>query len=184
MATNTKVSGKNPPDMEMTTDENLMPSPVIVTTPMIIPITPAVAPHAPYTVPPEWLVKSRELAESEGVPVLMHIAEFAHEKRLTQEQYQSIPEDQSVVEYLEEIGFLSDSLVAAHVIHVDHEDMEILKRHGVGIAHNPKANGRGNTGMSPAWDMFIKDLDIGLGTDGPMGSNQMDVLNVMTHALQ
>lgn len=145
-------------------------------------ITPAVAPHAPYTVPPDWLVKSRELAESEGVPVLMHIAEFAHEKRLIQEQIQPIPDEQSVVGYLEEIGFLSDSLVAAHVIHVDDEDMEILKRHGVGVAHNPKANGRGNTGMSPAWDMFKKDLDIGLGTDGPMSSNQMDVLNVMHHA--
>ncbi len=145
-------------------------------------ITPAVAPHAPYTVPPEWLVKSRELAEREGVPVLMHMAEFEHEKRLISERIQEIPEQQSVVEYLEEVGFLSDSLIAAHVIYVDDEDMAIMKRRGVGIGHNPKANGRGNSGMSPAWEMFKKDLDIGLGTDGPMSSNQMDILNVMHHA--
>jgi cytosine/adenosine deaminase-related metal-dependent hydrolase len=144
-------------------------------------VTPAVAPHAPYTVPPEWLVKSRELAEREGVPVLMHMAEFAHEKRLINERIGEIPEEQSVVEYLEEIGFLSDALIAAHVIYVDDEDMEILKRRGVGVGHNPKANGRGNSGMSPAWEMYKKDLDIGLGTDGPMSSNQMDVLNVMHH---
>jgi len=145
-------------------------------------ITPAVAPHAPYTVPPEWLVKSRELAEREGVPVLMHMAEFAHEKRLIQERIGAIAEEKSVVQYLEDVGFLSDALIAAHVIYVDEEDMEILKRRGVGVSHNPKANGRGNSGMSPAWEMFKQDLDIGLGTDGPMSSNQMDVLNVMHHA--
>jgi cytosine/adenosine deaminase-related metal-dependent hydrolase len=145
-------------------------------------ITPAVAPHAPYTVPPEWLMKSKALAEREGVPVVMHTAEFVHEKKLISERIGALPEGQSVVAYLEEMGFLSDALIAAHVIYVDEEDMAILKRRGVGVGHNPKANGRGNSGMSPAWDMFKMDLDIGLGTDGPMSSNQMDILNVMTHA--
>lgn len=145
-------------------------------------ITPAVAPHAPYTVPPEWLLKSKALAEREGVPILMHMAEFAHEKRLIRERIGTLREGQSVVEYLEEIGFLCDALVAAHVIYVDEDDMATMKRRGVGISHNPKANSRSNSGMSPAWEMFKKDLDIGLGTDGPMSSNQMDVLNVMGHA--
>ncbi len=144
-------------------------------------VTPAVAPHAPYTVPPEWLVKSRELAERLDVPILMHMAEFAHEKRLIQERYGTIRDDQSIVEYLEEVGFLSDKLMAAHTIYVDADDMETLKRLDVGVSHNPKANARGNSGMSPAWDMYMKGVDIGLGTDGPMSSNQMDVLNVMNH---
>jgi cytosine/adenosine deaminase-related metal-dependent hydrolase len=145
-------------------------------------ITPAVAPHAPYTVPPEWLLKSKALADREGVPLLLHMAEFAHEKRLIRERFGEFPEGQSVVRYLEEMGFLGDNVVAAHAIFVDADDMEILKRHGVGVAHNPKANARGITGMSPAWEMFKKDLDIGLGTDGPMSSNQMDILNVMNYA--
>lgn len=145
-------------------------------------ITPAVAPHAPYTVPPEWLLKSKALAEREDVPIVMHMAEFAHEKRLIRERIGDFPADQSVVEYLEEMGFLSDKLMAAHAIYVDADDMATLKRRGVGVSHNPKANARGNSGMSPAWEMFMQDLDIGLGTDGPMSSNQMDILNVMNHA--
>jgi cytosine/adenosine deaminase-related metal-dependent hydrolase len=145
-------------------------------------ITPAVAPHATYTVPPEQLLASKALAEREGVPILIHMAEFAHEKELIQERIGEFPAGSSVVRYLEGIGFLSDALMAAHAIYVDEEDMAILKRRGVGVSHNPKANGRGDTGMSPAWEMFKKDLEIGLGTDGPMSSNQMDVLNVMTHA--
>ncbi len=145
-------------------------------------VIPAVAPHAPYTVPPEWLVKSRELAERLDVPILMHMAEFAHEKRLIQERFGTIRDEQSIVEYLDEVGFLCDKLMAAHTIYVDEDDMETLKRLDVGVSHNPKANSRGTSGMSPAWEMFQKDLDIGLGTDGPMSSNQMDVLNVMHQA--
>ncbi|MFQ5526510.1 MAG: amidohydrolase family protein [Thermoanaerobaculia bacterium] len=145
-------------------------------------ITPAVAPHAPYTVPKDWLLKSKALAEREGVPVLLHTAEFAHEERLVRENYGELPEDKSIVRFLDDIGFLSDSLLAAHVIYLDEADMDILKRRGVGVSHNPKANSRGATGMSPAWEMFEKDLEIGLGTDGPMGSNQMDIINVLGYA--
>ena len=144
-------------------------------------ITPAVAPHAPYTVPPEWLLKAKALAEREGVPLLIHMAESPHEKRLIREGVGAFPEGKSVVGYLDDLGFLCDAVVAAHVIHVDADDMAILKRRGVGVGHNPKANARGNSGMSPAWDMFQMDLEIGLGTDGPMSSNQMDILNVMSH---
>ncbi len=145
-------------------------------------ITPAVAPHAPYTVPPEWLLRSKALAERQGVPLLLHMAEFAHERRLIKDGVGEFPEGKSVVRYLEDIGFLCDALLAAHVIYVDEEDMAILKRRGVGVSHNPKANSRGATGMSPAWEMFHQDLDIGLGTDGPMGSNQMDIVNVLSYA--
>lgn len=145
-------------------------------------ITPAVAPHAPYTMAPKWMLRAKALAEREGVPILMHIAEFEHEPQMIKERIGAFPEGKSVVGYLEEMGFLSDALVAAHVNYLDKKDMAVLKRRGVGVTHNPKANGRSNSGMSPAWEMYKADLDIGLGTDGPLSSNQMDVMNVMHHA--
>ncbi|MCF6287802.1 MAG: amidohydrolase [Proteobacteria bacterium] len=145
-------------------------------------ITPAIAPHATYTVTPEWLLKSKELAEKENVPMLVHVTESAGEKKLISERINPIPENKSIIEYLEDIDFLSDKLLAAHVIFLDKNDMQILKKYGVGIAHNPKANSRAATGMSPAWEMYKMNLDIGLGTDGPMSSNQMDIFNVMGYA--
>ena len=145
-------------------------------------ITPAIAPHATYTVTPEWLLKSKALAEKENVPMLVHVAESASEKKLISERINPLSEKKSIIEYLEDIGFLSDKLLAAHVIFLDENDMKILKRHGVGIAHNPKANSRAGTGISPAWEMYKMKLDIGLGTDGPMSSNQMDIMNVMGYA--
>ena len=145
-------------------------------------ITPAIAPHATYTVTPEWLLKSKKLAEKENVPMLVHIAESAGEKKLISERINPIADDKSIIEYLEDMGFLSDKLLAAHVIFLDKKDMQILKKHGVGISHNPKANSRAGTGISPAWEMYKMNLDIGLGTDGPMSSNQMDIFNVMGYA--
>jgi cytosine/adenosine deaminase-related metal-dependent hydrolase len=145
-------------------------------------ITPAIAPHATYTVTPEWLLKSKKLAEKENVPMLVHVTESAGEKKLISERINPIPDDKSIIEYLEDMGFLSDKLLAAHVIFLDKKDMEILKKHGVGISHNPKANSRAATGLSPAWEMYKMNLDIGLGTDGPMSSNQMDIFNVMAYA--
>jgi cytosine/adenosine deaminase-related metal-dependent hydrolase len=145
-------------------------------------ITPAIAPHATYTVTPEWLLKSKALAEKENVPMLVHVTESAAEKKLISERINPIADDKSIIEYLEDMGFLSDKLLAAHVIFLNKKDMEILKKYGVGISHNPKANSRAGTGISPAWDMYKMKLDIGLGTDGPMSSNQMDIFNVMGYA--
>lgn len=145
-------------------------------------ITPAVAPHAPYTVTPEWLIKSKELADREDVPVLMHIAEMRNETALISRDIGTFPEGKSVVEYLDNVGFLSDRLIAAHVTYVDDDDMEILKKKGVGVGHNPKANSRAASGESPAWKMYLAGIDVGLGTDGPMSSNQMDIINVMGYA--
>ena len=145
-------------------------------------VTPAVAPHAPYTVSPEWMKKSRALAEREGVPVLMHIAEMRNERELIAANIAPIPEDRSIIEYLDDVGFLGDNLVAAHVSHVDDNDIALLRQRGVGVAHNPKANSRATSGESPAWRMLDAGVDIGLGTDGPMSSNQMDIINVMGYA--
>jgi len=145
-------------------------------------ITPALAPHAPYTVSPEWLLKTKLLADREDVPILMHIAEKSDEAALTKRDVGAYPEDKSIIEYLDDIGFLSDRLVAAHVIYVDEQDIATLKKRGVGVAHNPKSNDRGTSGEAPAWKMFQADLDIGLGTDGPMSSNQMDIMRVMSSA--
>lgn len=145
-------------------------------------VTPAVAPHAPYTVSPEWLIKTKELADREDVPILMHIAEKRTEAEMVARDVGAIAEGKSIIEYLDDLGFLSDRLVAAHVTYVDEQDIAILKKRGVGVGHNPKANSRSASGSSPAWIMYEAGVDIGLGTDGPMSSNQMDIINVMGYA--
>jgi len=145
-------------------------------------ITPAVAPHAPYSVDREHLLAAKALAERHDVPMLMHLAEFDNERALVAERHREMAAGQTVVGYLDSIGFLSDRLTAAHVSYVTEADRAILKARGVGIAHNPKANSKGISGLSPAFEMYRDGLALGLGTDGPMSSNQLDILNVMVFA--
>lgn len=145
-------------------------------------IIPAVAPHAPYTVSPEMLRKSRALSEKYDVPMVMHMAEFGDEKELIQERFDSIEDSESIIQYLDRVGALHDRLLGAHVIEMEPGDIAILKARGVGVGHNPKANIKGGQKLAPAWEMYQAGIDMGLGTDGPMSSNQLDTLNVMGYA--
>ena len=145
-------------------------------------ITPAVAPHAPYTVDKDALLAARALSDKYEVPMLMHLVEFPTEYDMVLELHPEMADHRSEIAYLDAIGFLSPHLLAAHVLYLDDKDMDILKARGVGVGHNPKANSKGASGISPAWEMMKKGLDIGFGTDGPMSSNQMDIINVMQYA--
>lgn len=142
-------------------------------------ITPAVAPHAEYTVTAEWIRKCRALAEAEGVPYLMHVVESPVERERMEKDLGVDFKGRSVIKYLEDEGALGDSLIAAHVIYLDNDDIQILKKHGVGVSHNPKANG---SHFSPSWRMFQQGVDVGLGTDGPLGVSKMDILEQMAYA--
>ncbi|WP_114767050.1 amidohydrolase family protein [Vibrio rhodolitus] len=144
-------------------------------------IVPAVAPHAPYTVSAEYLIKSKQLADKYDVPMLTHLAEFRWEDAGVRKFSKQMSEEQSVVEYLESLNVLGDNLVAAHMNYLDESDMALVKQHNVGVVHCPKSNLKGANGQSPAWMMHSKGIDLGIGTDGPMSSNQNDVLTVMSY---
>ncbi len=64
-----------------------------------------------------------------------------------------------------------------HVINVDDNDIALLKKHDVGIAHNMSANIKSAKGVSPALKMFDNGLRIGLGTDGPMSGNTISTID-------
>ncbi|WP_162047952.1 amidohydrolase family protein [Vibrio taketomensis] len=144
-------------------------------------ITPAVAPHAPYTVSAEFLVKSKQLADKYDVPLLTHLAEFRWEDAGVRKFSKQMRDDQSVVEYLASLDVLDDNLVAAHMNYLDADDMALVKQHNVGVVHCPKSNLKGANGQTPAWAMHNHGIDLGIGTDGPMSSNQNDVLTVMSY---
>ena len=136
-------------------------------------ITPAFAPHAPYTNTTETLKKITELSLKYDVPVLTHLAESDREEEVIAERSGGM----SPVEYMADIGALTPKLVGAHVIHVSDSDIELLKKHDVGIAHNMSANIKSAKGVSPAMKMQEEGLRIGLGTDGPMSGNTISTID-------
>lgn len=134
-------------------------------------ITPAIAPHAPYTLDSEHLRQIAKDAEALDVPVLIHLAEMTEEMTGLRKDYNMTP-----IEYLDSLGLLNRRLVAAHCIFVTDSDIALLKSRDVGIAHNMVANIKSAKGVSPALKMFDDGLRVGLGTDGPMSGNTLDVL--------
>ncbi|MUK44343.1 amidohydrolase family protein [Aliivibrio fischeri] len=141
-------------------------------------ITPAYAPHAVYTVSKEKLQEINQLSEDYDVPVLIHVAEFPNEETRIKDPTKAT----SPVEYLEEIGVLDERMVIAHGIHLSQHDQTLLKQADAGVVYNPMANAKGATGIAPAWDMFRADMRVGLGTDGPMSSNQVDLWRTLSYA--
>jgi 5-methylthioadenosine/S-adenosylhomocysteine deaminase len=77
----------------------------------------------------------------------------------------------SPVQYMEKIGLLGPDVVGAHCIFVDEADWKLLKERGVGCVHNPSSNMMIASGVSPVPEMRAAGVAVGLGTDGPAGSN-------------
>src|ERR1022692_706360 len=129
-------------------------------------IVPAVAPHAIYTNSDETLQACRALANRHGAPLVIHLSETKHENDECLAKRKLTP-----TQALDALGFFNGRTVAAHAVWVDEADLAILKARGVGIAHCPSSNMKLASGVAPVVRMLALDLPVGLGPDGPAGSN-------------
>ena len=140
-------------------------------------IVAAVAPHALYTVKTEHLNEARALAEKYDAPLVTHLAEAPTETEYAEKNYQVRP-----VAYLEKIGFLSPRVIGAHVVHVNDEEIAILKRREVGVGHCPQSNMKLASGTSPIPQMLKAGVRVGLGTDGAASNNDLNMWEEMDSA--
>jgi len=134
-------------------------------------ITPAFAQHAPYTLDAAHLKLIADETAKLDVPVLMHVAEMTDEVETLRKERHQTP-----IEFLDSVGLLNRRLVAAHCIFVNDADIALLKARDVGVAHNMVANIKSAKGVAPALKMHEQGLRVGLGTDGPMSGNTLDVI--------
>jgi 5-methylthioadenosine/S-adenosylhomocysteine deaminase len=140
-------------------------------------ITPAVAPHALYTLDGPTLKAARELSKRYNVPTLIHVAETRDEVRTAQERLSPSP-----VAYLESLGFLGPGVLAAHGIYVSEPEMALLKSRGVGVSHNPESNMKLASGTAPVTAYLRAGVALGLGTDGAASNNDLDMFEAMRMA--
>ena len=140
-------------------------------------ITPAVAPHAMYTLEPDTLKACRALADRLHIPVIMHLAETEDEVKTAAEKYHLTP-----TAFLDSIGFWGPRTVAAHAVHVTADDIQILARRHVGVSHNPESNMKLASGTAPVTAMRAAGVAVGLGTDGAASNNDLDMFEAMRQA--
>ncbi len=135
----------------------------------------AVAPHSIYTCSEKTLKDAAALAHKYHAPILIHVAEMRKEYVDSLEKNGATP-----VQYLERIDVLGPDVLAAHCIWVDYTDMKILADRQVGCVHNPSSNMMLASGVAPVVDERAAGMRVGLGTDGPAGSNNdLDMMEEM-----
>jgi 5-methylthioadenosine/S-adenosylhomocysteine deaminase len=135
----------------------------------------AVAPHSIYTCSEKTLKDAAALARKYHAPILIHVAEMRKEYTDSLEKNGTTP-----VQYLERIEVLGPDVLAAHCIWVDYTDMKILAERQVGCVHNPSSNMMLASGVAPVVDERAAGMRVGLGTDGPSGSNNdLDMMEEM-----
>jgi 5-methylthioadenosine/S-adenosylhomocysteine deaminase len=142
-------------------------------------ITPALAPHAPYTVSEAHLRQVRALATELHAPILIHVAETQNEVKTIKEQHNGLTPGA----YLDSIGFLGPDVVAAHGVWLNADEIKTFAQRGTGVAHCPESNMMLASGVAPVVDMRRGGMNVGLGTDGPAGSNNnLDMVEEMASA--
>src|SRR5580692_9112962 len=135
----------------------------------------AAAPHSIYTCSQKTLQDAAALARKYHAPILIHTAEMKKEWDDSQKQYGMSP-----VQYLDKIGVLGPEVVSAHCIYVDEADRKTLAQRQVGCVHNPSSNMMLASGVAPVAEMRAAGVAVGLGTDGPAGSNNdLDLMEEM-----
>jgi 5-methylthioadenosine/S-adenosylhomocysteine deaminase len=132
----------------------------------------AVAPHSIYLCSQKTLHDVQTLAQKYHAPILIHVAEIKKELDDSLAKNGATP-----VQYMNRIGLLGPNIIAAHCVWVDETDRELLAQKGVGCVHNPSSNMMLASGVAPVVEERSAGVAVGLGTDGPSGSN--NDLNLM-----
>ena len=140
-------------------------------------ITLTVAPHAIYTVGPDLLQQCSRTARDLGLKLHIHVAETRTEVDDCLRDHGTTP-----VRYLDKLGVLGPEVIAAHAVHIDEEEADILAARGVTIAHCPCSNQKLASGTFPYKMVRKAGCRITLGTDGASSNNNLDMREEMKFA--
>ena len=138
----------------------------------------ALAPCSPFSVSPELMAQSAELARRHGVRLHTHLSETRDEDSYCQQVYTQRP-----VDFLESVGWLADDVWLAHGIWFDDQEIERLGNAGVAIAHCPTSNMRLGSGFCRVRDLRAAGCPVGLAVDGSASNDSSNLLAELRQAL-
>ena len=132
------------------------------------------SPHAIYTVSEANLKMVAEKAAEMKVRVHIHLAETAREVEDCRMKHRCSP-----VEYLDQLGLLSNMTLAAHAVHLSDRDIELLARRGVFLAYNPCSNYKLSSGRFRFRKLLDSGCKVAFGTDGCASNNNLMMFDEM-----
>lgn len=133
-----------------------------------------IAPHSPYTVGKEHLIKLLELAKELNTGLHIHLSETVIEVENARRDFGKSP-----IAYVNELGLFDVQTIAAHCVHIDEDDMKILADKNVYVVHNPSSNLKLASGFAKVDKMMEMGVKVALGTDGASSNNNLNMFEEM-----
>jgi 8-oxoguanine deaminase len=138
----------------------------------------ALAPCAPFNVTKRLMVEAARLAEKHDCQLHTHLAETRDEIDYCEAKFQCRP-----VDYLEEVGWMTNRAWLAHGIHFNDSEVKRLGRHGVGVCHCPTSNMVLASGQCRTRELEAAGSPVGLGVDGSASNDNSNLIEGVRHAL-
>lgn len=137
----------------------------------------SLAPHAPYTIENRSFEKIITYAEQLDIGIHTHIHETRDEISQSKVKFGMRP-----LQRLAELELLGPNLVAAHCVHLEPHEIDMLAEYGCHIAHCPSSNLKLASGIAPVAELLANGVNLGLGSDGPASNNRLDMFGEMRMA--
>ncbi len=129
-----------------------------------------VAPHAPYTCSPDFLLKAADLAKELNTGIHIHLSETKREVEDSYKLYGKSP-----IKHVYDLGLLDIHTIGAHCVHVDDADIALMVEKDVYPVNNPTSNFKLASGFAPIDKMLKRGLKVALGTDGSASNNNLNM---------
>lgn len=130
-----------------------------------------VAPCSPFSVTPELMRESAELARSHGVTMHTHLAETIDEEHFCIDRFGRRP-----VGYAADLGWEGPDVWYAHGVHVSRDEIREMAGAGTGVAHCPTSNMRLASGIAPLTAYLSAGVRVGLGVDGSASNDGSSII--------
>ncbi len=123
------------------------------------------------------ITQVRALADRNGVPIHIHIAETKYEWDNIHNLYGVSP-----TRHLHNLGLLGPDVLGAHCIWLSDDDIELFRQTGTKVAHNPECNMKIADGVAPITKFLDAGVVVSLGTDSCAVNDNMDMFEAMRTA--
>ncbi len=131
-------------------------------------------PHAPYSCDEDFQRIVAAEASKNQMGVHIHLSESVNEVENIRSQYGASP-----IALAKRAGLFDGLAAAAHCVHVDEADLDILKECQVSVITNPASNMKLGNGFAPVPDMLAKGINVCIGTDGAASNNSLNMFHEM-----
>lgn len=131
--------------------------------------------HAEYTSNEKIVRQLAEVVKDNNSTIHVHVSETSGEVAECMERHSG----KSPVRYLADCGLFDQPALAAHCVHVDADDIEILREKNVTVASCPKSNLKLSSGVAPTYRMLKAGVNVTVATDGVASNNCLNMIEEM-----